>query len=190
MPTDASLTALCSLSAPALTPKKKQYCMFCGGALSRRFVEGRDRLYCESCSSPLYENPVPASCVVVVDEEERLLLVKRNVPPKEGMWCLPGGFMELHESPEEAAIRELEEEAGISGRIESLIGVTTNPNPDYGTVLLMGFLIRNWTGVPVAGDDADDARFFPLEDLPEVAFQSHRHFIRNYLLTRNAHAVE
>ena len=148
-------------------------------------MEGRDRLYCESCTSPIYENTVPASCVVVVDDEERLLLVKRNVPPKEGMWCLPGGFMELFESPEEAAMRELQEEAGISGRIETLLGVTTNPHPDYGTVLLMGFLVRNWAGMPVAGDDADDARFFPLEALPEIAFQSHRHFIRNYLLTRS-----
>lgn len=153
--------------------------------MSPRFVEGRDRLYCEACASPLYENPVPASCVVVVDEGERLLLVKRNVPPKAGMWCLPGGFMELDESPEEAAVRELREEAGLSGRIETLLGVTTNPHPDYGTVLLMGYLVRTWTGTPVAGDDADAARFFPLDALPEIAFRSHRHFIRNYLLTRN-----
>jgi len=92
--------------------------------------------------------------------------------------------MELYESPEEAAVRELQEEAGIAGRIEILLGVTTNPNPAYGTVLLMGYLIRSWAGTPVAGDDADDARFFPLNALPEIAFRSHRHFIRNYLLTR------
>ncbi|VFQ43635.1 NUDIX hydrolase [Desulfoluna butyratoxydans] len=185
MAPDAMHSACSNPKESVTTSRQKTHCPFCGGLLSRRFVEGRDRLYCEACATPLYENPVPASCVVVVDDEERLLLIKRNVPPKVGMWCLPGGFMELGESPEEAAVRELREEAGIDGRIRSLLGVTTNPNPDYGTVLLMGYLIRSWTGVPVAGDDADDARFFPLDDLPEIAFRSHRHFIRNYLLTRN-----
>ena len=164
--------------------REKKYCPFCGGALSRRFVEGGHRLYCDACASPYYENPVPAACAVVVDADKGLLLVKRNVPPKKGMWCLPGGFMELHESPEEAAMRELQEETGLFGRIETLLGVTTNAHPDYGTVLLMGFLVQNWEGSPVAGDDADEARFFPFEALPEIAFQSHYHFIRRYLLTR------
>ncbi len=178
MPLESSLTH----SYPP--PREKKYCPFCGGPLSRQFVEGRHRLYCDACASPHYENPVPASCVVVMDEGTEVLLVKRNIPPKKGMWCLPGGFMELHESPEEAAMRELHEEAGICGRIETLLGVTTNAHPDYGTVLLMGFLVHHWEGAPVAGDDADEARFFSLEALPEIAFQSHRHFIRRYLLTR------
>ncbi|WP_300667093.1 NUDIX hydrolase [Desulfoluna sp.] len=184
MTTESTLTPCRSLTDLEATPRKKRYCPFCGGLLDLRFVEGRDRLYCEACASPLYENPVPASCVVVVDDQERLLLVKRNVSPKVGMWCLPGGFMELFESPEEAAVRELQEEAGIAGRIECLLGVITNPNPDYSTVLLMGYLVRHWIGTPVAGDDADEASFFPLDALPEIAFRSHQHFIRNYLLTR------
>lgn len=179
----ASESSLSICGAPP-APRTKRYCTFCAHPLTTRFVEGRNRLYCDACTYPIYENPVPASCVVVVDDAGRLLLIKRSVPPKVGMWCLPGGFMELFESPEEAATRELFEEAGIAGRIEALLGVTTNPNPDYGTVLLMGFLVRSWTGTPVAGDDADEARFFPIESLPEIAFRSHRHFIRNFQLTR------
>ena len=184
MSSDLCLNPPCAAKAPEVGPREKKYCPFCGGLLSRKFVEGRQRLYCADCNSPYYENPVPATCVVVVDSQERLLLVKRNVPPKVGMWCLPGGFLELHESPEEGAIRELQEEAGVRGKIKSLLGVTTNPNADYGTVLLMGYLVRNWDGSPEAGDDADEARFFPLEGLPEIAFSSHVHFIRNYLLIR------
>ena len=162
----------------------KQYCIGCGGVLGLSHVEGRKRLKCTACGKVIYQNPVPATCVVVVDDQDRLLLVKRNVEPKAGMWCLPGGFMELSETPEEGAVRELEEEAGIKGKIQKLLGVTTNPNPDYGTVLLVGYLVESWVGEPEAGDDADDARFFHLDDLPEVAFRSHRHFIRSHLLTR------
>ncbi|MCG8472496.1 MAG: NUDIX domain-containing protein [Desulfobacterales bacterium] len=158
----------------------KCFCARCGGTLASVHVEGRERRRCTVCGTVAYENPVPATCVVVVDGEGRLLLVKRNVEPKTGMWCLPGGFMELDETPEEGAMRELLEEAGIKGRIEALLGVTTNPNPEYGTVLLVGYLVKGWEGKPSAGDDADEARFFPLNSLPDIAFRSHRHFIRCY----------
>ena len=73
-------------------------------------MKGRPRLFCESCRTTIYENPVPATCLVTIDARERLLLVKRSVDPKKGWWCLPGGFMELRETPEEAGLRELAEE--------------------------------------------------------------------------------
>ncbi len=159
---------------------QKKYCHFCGKKLTEKYVEGRNRKYCTKCREPIYENPIPATCTIVADSRNRILLVKRSVEPKIGHWCLPGGFMELDETPEEAALRELKEETGITGKIEMLIGITANTHSMYGTVLISGFLVRTFSGEPVAGDDASDVAYFNMDDMPVVAFQSHRMFIRTY----------
>jgi ADP-ribose pyrophosphatase YjhB (NUDIX family) len=160
--------------------RKKSYCLYCGNELTKKFVEGAQRLFCEHCNEPIYENPIPATCLVVVDNRDRVLLVKRSVEPKKGVWCLPGGFMELGESPEKAALRELKEETGLSGQIEMLLGVSSNPSSLYHTVLMVGYLVRHYSGTLIAGDDADDAARFHYAELPEIAFESHERFIRIY----------
>ncbi len=160
--------------------KRKRYCPYCGNGLIDKHTEGRIRRYCETCAAPVYENPVPAACLVTIDEDNRILLVKRSVPPKKGWWCLPGGFMELGETPEEAGLRELEEETGIKGKIDMLLGVTTHQGRIYDTILMTGFLVRRYSGTPVAGDDADEVRWFDRDEIPEIAFASHQSFINIY----------
>lgn len=159
---------------------QKKYCHFCGKRLTEKHIEGRTRKYCVKCREPIYENPIPATCIIVADPQNRILLVKRSVEPKTGQWCLPGGFMELDETPEEAALRELKEETGIEGKIEMLLGITSNPSPLYGTVLISGFLVKEFSGELIAGDDASDVACFSMDDMPVVAFQSHRMFIRTF----------
>lgn len=158
----------------------KSHCHFCGSPLTKKHIEGAMRLFCTTCNVPIYENPIPATCLVVVDDNDRLLLVKRSVDPKKGFWCLPGGFMELGETPEEAALRELKEETGLSGQIQMLLGVTSNTSEQYHTVLMVGYLIKDYSGSLEPGDDAADAAYFKYDELPEIAFQSHMKFIRIY----------
>lgn len=157
---------------------REKFCPYCGGRLSEKRLEGYRRLFCERCRVPIYKNPVPATCVVAPDDRHRILLVQRNVEPKIGQWCLPGGFMELGELPEQAALRELAEETGLSGRIELLLGVTTNPSETVDTVLMIGYLVTGLSGNPMPGDDACQLDWFHPAQLPPVAFRSHRHFIR------------
>ena len=159
--------------------KEKTHCPYCGMLLVKKWIEGRTRLLCTACSETIYENPTPASCLVVLNDKQDILLVRRSVEPKIGFWCLPGGFIELGEHPEEAALRELHEETGITGIIDRLIGVRTNPSRQYGAVLLVGYLVTRYTGVPMAGDDASETAFFTLTDLPEIAFDSHKKFIQD-----------
>ena len=161
--------------------KQKKFCHFCGFPLEYRFLEGQKRLYCIACKEPLYENPIPASCCVVTNDTGEILLVKRSVEPKIGMWCLPGGFMELGETHEEAALRELEEETGIKGKISDLLGVMAHPSLLYGSVAITGFWVENFSGQPFPGDDASDCAFFAYKKLPEVAFRAHMAFIRTYI---------
>ncbi|MFP4227092.1 MAG: NUDIX domain-containing protein [Desulfobacterales bacterium] len=160
--------------------QKKRFCHFCGHPLAEKTVDGHARLFCQACDIPIYENPVPAACIVTIDDADRLLLVKRSVEPKKGYWCLPGGFMELQETPEEAGLRELHEETGLTGKIDCLLGVTTNNSQQYDTVLMVGFLVTSYEGELIAGDDADAADWFTYPDLPEIAFDSHRRFISQY----------
>ncbi len=160
--------------------RQKKFCHFCGCALTKKKVDDRSRLFCENCQVPIYENPVPATCLVTVDRLDRVLLVKRSVDPKKGWWCLPGGFMELGETPESAALRELEEETGLCGEIECLLGAASNHSTYYDTVLMVGYLVRSYSGSLRPGDDAETAEWFRHRDLPEVAFESHRKFISEY----------
>lgn len=158
----------------------KSHCHFCGSTLISKFVEGRQRRYCRDCERPIYENPIPATCLVVVNAQDQILLVKRDVSPKKGEWCLPGGFIELGEAPEKGALRELAEETGLAGRTPLLMGVRTTPSSQYHSVLMVGYLIRDFRGIPVAGDDAADARWFSRDRLPPIAFDSHRHFVDQF----------
>lgn len=160
--------------------RKKTHCCFCGAALTHVWLEGASRLYCRDCKAPIYENPVPATSLVVVDRRDHLLLVKRNVEPKTGFWCLPGGFLELGESPEASALRELKEETGLSGRIERLLGIVTSQSDRYHTILMIGYLAAADSLDLKAGDDAADAAYFDPRNLPEIAFDSHVHFIDAY----------
>jgi len=115
--------------------------------------------------------------LVVCDDRKRLLLVKRSVDPKKGCWCLPGGFIELGETPEEAALRELSEETGLCGRIDRLLGVSTNPGTLYHTILMVGYLVTHVSGTLQPGDDALDAAYFALTRSPQIAFTSHQKYI-------------
>lgn len=159
----------------------KKYCLYCGKPFTHKVVEGRLRLFCDHCHEPHYENPTPAACLVVIDDEERLLLVKRSVPPLVGHWCLPGGFIEIDEFPEDAALRELKEETGITGKIDRLLGVTSSFSQQYYSVLIVGYLVTSATGELHAGDDASEVAYFHRDDLPAIAFESHREFIKTYL---------
>ena len=160
--------------------RKKTHCHFCGTALTEKYLEGSLRLFCNRCGEPIYENPVPATCLVVADRTRKLLLVKRSVEPKIGFWCLPGGFIELGEAPDSAAVRELEEETGLAGRIERLLGVTTSHSERYHSVLMIGYLVTSFSGRLAAGDDASAVAWFSPDELPEIAFDSHVHFIQRY----------
>lgn len=165
---------------PPLAVRKKTHCHFCGDTLEQRVFENRNRLFCVRCDTPIYENPVPATCLIVTDADDQVLLVKRNVDPQKGFWCLPGGFIELGEKPEASALRELKEETGLSGEIGLLFDVLSHPNPFYGTVLIICYTVSRFSGEPVAGDDAADARFFSFKALPEIAFKSHARLIGEF----------
>lgn len=100
-----------------------------------------------------------ADCVVF-DSADRLLLIRRKNPPFQGQYALPGGFVEYGETVEQAAARELLEEANLAAARLTLIGVYSDPDRDpRGHVVTVAYLVIPDQFDPVAGDDASEAAF-------------------------------
>ncbi len=161
--------------------EKKKYCNFCAGELEERQVEGMLRQVCPACGHIYYENPLPVVSVIIANEKGELLLVKRAMEPAKDTWCFPIGFLECGESVEDAALRELKEEAGIEGRIVRLFDVSSDATGTYGEVVVTTYLAEKVGGTEAAGDDACDIGYFAPERLPELAFPSQRRAAALYL---------
>jgi 8-oxo-dGTP diphosphatase len=112
---------------------------------------------------------------VVLVEQGRVLLVKRRWDPRAGSWCLPAGFMEAGETPEQTAVRELEEETGVIAQLTGLFGVYAGfDDPRVRAVLILYAAVATG-GTQRAGDDAIELAWYPLDALPDdLAFASHR----------------
>ena len=157
-----------------------EFCSNCGDKNEYGKIDGGIRYYCSNCNSIHYENPKPTSTLICVSKE-RLLLVKRAVEPGKGLWGLPGGFIELNETPDQAAIRELKEETNLNGSIICQLGYTCHFNTMHGDVILMAFLMEiNDYSQMRADDDADDVKLFPFKKLPPLAFNSHEKILQMY----------
>ena len=162
-----------------------KYCPFCGTPLENKIVEGKEHLYCPNCDMIIWENPVPVVACVVLNEKGEILLVKRGVPPAKGMWALPSGFMEIGEQPDETAKRELEEETGLIGEVEEIIGIYGQSSLKYRWIISIGYKLRVVGGELRAGDDAEEAKFFSLENLPEIPFSTHIKMIEKIKLSKH-----
>ncbi len=107
--------------------------------------------------------PVPAAGVVCLRGDE-VLLIRRGQPPRLGEWSLPGGRIEPGERAADAALRELGEETGVQADLVGLIDVVDGLFPDVGRhYVLIDYLALWRSGQPVAGDDAAEAAFHPIE---------------------------
>lgn len=123
-----------------------------------------------------YEYPRPAvtaDCVVVTKEAEpKVLLIQRGNEPYKGCWAFPGGFMNMDETTEQCAIRELEEETGLKIDEVKQIGAYSRVDCDpRGRTITVAYLAFVDSPVEVKGqDDAAKAEWFALSNLPELAF--------------------
>ena len=131
-----------------------------------------------------YEYPRPAvtaDCVVIAKEKEpKVLLIQRGNEPFKGCWAFPGGFMNMDETTEQCAVRELEEETGLKVSDIQQIGAYSKVDRDpRGRTVTVAYLAVIDKTEPVKGsDDAAKAQWFPFSDLPKLAFD-HEEIMRN-----------
>lgn len=107
----------------------------------------------------------------VILRKREILLIKRGNEPFKNKWALPGGFVEYGEKTEDAVLREILEETGLKTSIKNIVGVYSDPDRDpRGHTVSIVYLLESCGGSLKGGDDASDAKFFNVEDLPDLAF--------------------
>lgn len=127
---------------------------------------------CHHCGRDSYRSPSVAVDAVALRESDsgtEVLLIRRGKDPSKGKWAFPGGFVDYGEDPEDAVIRELEEEAGVDGFEPVALSIHGNPVRDPRKhVIALFYLVEVDPGsVPVAGDDASHAEWRPLGEITD-----------------------
>jgi 8-oxo-dGTP diphosphatase len=122
-----------------------------------------------------YPRPMVTVDTVVIapgEKQAEVLLIRRKHDPFEGKWALPGGFLDLDEELEDAAARELREETGVEAGTLRQIGAfgTIGRDPRGRTIGVAFLALLENRPCPQAGDDAAEARWFPIDGLPDLAF--------------------
>jgi 8-oxo-dGTP diphosphatase len=124
----------------------------------------------------------------ILIEHDSVLLVQRKHEPFQGKWALPGGFVEYGEKTEDAVIREMNEETGLTTVVRQIHGVYSDPHRDpRGHTVTVVYLLKRASGELHAGDDASTAKFFKINRLPELAFD-HAEILKD-VLRRMSHGV-
>ena len=143
-------------------------------------VMDKPRRVCPSCNFIFFTDP-KVGVGVLVEEDGRLLLVRRGMNPERGKWSLPAGYVDQGEDPKATAAREAWEETGLVVEVAEVLDVFHNPPGSGGASIFILYRARVVSGDLIAGDDAEDARFFTLNDLPELAFASTRAAVDRFL---------
>ncbi len=165
-----------------------RFCPLCATELGHE----RERVECPGCGFVSYSNSEPTACALVVDDDDRLLLVRRAHDPHGGTWDLPGGFLEEAEHPLDALRRELREETGLEVEPVDFVGARLDrygDGADAATTLNLYWTARVTGGEPEAGDDAAELRWFARDDLPgddEIGFPNVREVLRLWRGAREA----
>jgi ADP-ribose pyrophosphatase YjhB (NUDIX family) len=161
-----------------------QHCRVCGGHTAYRVPvdDNRERAICSVCGEVHYENPI--NVVGTVPEwDGKVLLCRRNIEPRRGLWTLPAGFLELGESLEEGARRETDEEAGA--HIEMLGLFTALSVVQVGQVHFF-YRARMLDTHLDPGPETIEAQLFAEHEMPwdEIAFRTVRQTLRHYFADR------
>ncbi|NDJ75061.1 MAG: NUDIX hydrolase [Chloroflexi bacterium] len=152
------------------------FCQVCGHALTDRMAHGKQRRVCPDCGFIHFQDPKVAA-VVFIEQDNRVLLVRRAINPERGKWTLPAGYVDYGENPRAAAIREAWEETGLEVEITRLIGVESDPGT-FGASIMIVYAARVVNGDAQAGDDADAIRWLAATDpLPELAFHTTQNLV-------------
>jgi ADP-ribose pyrophosphatase YjhB (NUDIX family) len=161
------------------------FCSRCGSALRFGPVEGedRDRLACEACGHIVYVNPRLVVTAVPVTDRGELVLLRRGIEPGYGSWAQPGGFLEVDETVNQAAIRETFEETGLLIEPGEIIGLYTRLEA---AVVTIAFEARVVGGAAIVTPEALEVRPFAPEEVPweGIAFKTTIWALRDWFALR------
>ena len=158
----------------------QRYCVNCGTPLATRLLEGRELEACDTCDFVLWHDPKVVT-MVLIETTDGLLLGRRAIEPGYGGWCLPGGFVNDDEAPDAAAARECLEEVCAAVEITGLVGIFHIRKPRAASMIGIAYRARLRPGEQAApGDEMLEVRAFPVDELPELVFTSHREAVHEW----------
>ena len=111
--------------------------------------------------------------------DKPIVLIERRYPPYG--WALPGGFVDVGETLEQAAVREAAEEISLAVSLKTLLGCYSDPMRDARGHTVSAVYVAEATGLPVAADDASNLELFSVSNVPDKLAFDHDHILRNYL---------
>ena len=158
-----------------------KFCPYCGAPTQAKEVYGKIRATCTSCEWVYFEDPKVAAAVLI-QQNGSVLLTRRIFNPNKGNWTLPAGFVDAREKPEDAAEREALEETGLHVKINKLREIISGREHDHGADMVIVYEAEIIGGELKAGDDADQVAFFPIDQLPPLAFQATKKVIESLSL--------
>src|ERR1700682_1974892 len=166
-------------SLPESSATGQGYCLVCGTPLEARRHEDRDRPTCPSCGYIHYLDPKIAVAVILGDDHG-VLLGRRCVDPRSGLWSFPAGYVNRGEVLEEAAVREVLEEFGVAVRLTGLVGVYSELGEPVVLVVYAGEVEAG--GTPRAdGQEVSEVQRFKLGALPDdLAFPHDRQVLADW----------
>ena len=149
-----------------------KFCSKCGKPVTQQIPEGDNlpRYVCNSCQTIHYQNPnIVTGCIPVYGD--KILLCKRAIEPRSGLWTLPAGFMENAETLEQAAMRESMEEARANVQLEQLYTVFSLPHVSQVYMMFRATLLDENFG---AGPESLEVRLFEEAQIPwqQLAFKT------------------
>ena len=144
---------------------KAHFCLECGARMETRPIEGREREQCPQCGW-IYYLHVKLSAAVLIEHQGQLLLLQRAHQPWKGSWNLPAGYVEVDETPENAAIRETGEETGLEIEVDRLLGNVFFDDDPRGNGLLVVFSGRAVGGQLTGSAESMAYGYFLPESLP------------------------
>jgi ADP-ribose pyrophosphatase YjhB (NUDIX family) len=158
-----------------------QHCKACGSATAYAVppLDTLERATCGACGLVHYENPLNVVGTLPVWDDGRVLLCRRNIEPRHGLWTLPGGFMEIGETVAEGAVRETVEEAGARIELQGLYALINVAR--VGQVHLF-YRARLLDTDFAPGPETIEARLFDEAEVPweQLAFRTVTAMLRHY----------
>jgi ADP-ribose pyrophosphatase YjhB (NUDIX family) len=161
--------------------RQHSHCSFCG----QPFLDGqRWPRICGRCGSTTYRNPLPVA-LVLQPVDDALLVIRRGAAPRQGQLALPGGFIEVNESWQQAAARELREEAGVIVSPETISDFGTRSTPDgYLLVFGLGTPLRLADLPPFHPNREAESRLL-LTAPADLAFPLHTEMVHQFFARRS-----
>lgn len=148
-----------------------KFCPRCGARVTHQEEFGKVRPVCPQCYWIHFQNPKVAAAVLI-EEDSRVLLVRRVNEPFRGLWTLPAGFVNGGEDPARAAERECLEETGLSVHVKRVLDIIAGREHERGADFIIVYLAEVINGNLAPADDADAVEWFDRSQLPPLAFKA------------------